>query len=254
MRRFTIITACTAGICTALAALRLAGLASLVFLLPVLLAYVAVLVYGASSIRSQVFLRTVCHGDRSIGQVAITFDDGPAGERTGEILGILERHRCPATFFLIGRKIAGNETLLKELVAAGHSLGSHSFSHSGSFPLYSGRRIAEEIRENGQRIEAVTGMKPGFFRPPFGVTNPRVYRGVKASGLTAVGWSRRSFDTRNEDPGKVIRRITRRLRAGDIILLHETSRYILEILEGLLPEIRQRGLECVSLDRMMESM
>ena len=147
--------------------------------------------------------------------------------------------------------IRGNEKVLKDALAAGHSLGCHSHTHRWNFPFYSGRRIASEIRECTTLMRELTGREVRLFRPPFGVTNPRVSRGIRASGLTCVGWSRRSFDTRNENAAKVVRRITRKMGQGDIILLHESSAHILEILELLIPEIRKRGLECVSLDELL---
>jgi peptidoglycan/xylan/chitin deacetylase (PgdA/CDA1 family) len=216
-----------------------------------LLLHFSVLVYGASRISSGFFVSAFCKGDPAGDLVAITFDDGPHPVRTGEILKVLNRFNCRASFFLTGKKVEGNEHLVRELAAAGHSIGNHSFTHSNFFPFYSGFRISREIRETNRLLETISGKEIGFFRPPFGVTNPNVARGLRGLNLRVVGWSIRSFDTRNENPGRVIRRINRKLGGGDIILLHETSDNILQILEQLLPSIGRMGLKCVSLDQML---
>ena len=226
--------------------------AKVVLLFASLLVMLAVLVYGASRISSNFFVPSVCQGDRASNMVALTFDDGPDPVRTREITEILERFNCKASFFLTGGKVAGNEEIVKAVAAAGHSIGNHSFSHSNKFPIYRGRTISREIRETNRVLEGLTGSRVIYFRPPFGVTNPNIHRGLRGMKMIVVGWSIRSFDTRNEDADKVIRRITRRLRGGDIVLLHETSDHIMQILEQLLPAIEARELNCVSLDRMLE--
>ena len=209
-----------------------------------------VIAYGASRISSGFFVPAFCKGDPADNQVAITFDDGPHPVRTGEILEILNRFNCRASFFLTGKQVEGNEHIVAELAGAGHSIGNHSFSHSNFFPLYSGRRISREIEDTNQLLEKITGKKVSYFRPPFGVTNPNVAKGLKGLNMQVVGWSIRSFDTRNEKPGRVIRRINGKLGGGEIILLHETSDNILQILEQLLPSIGRMGLQCANLDQM----
>jgi peptidoglycan/xylan/chitin deacetylase (PgdA/CDA1 family) len=240
----------------------LAAIALLVFPVPVipvilllaldLLALLATVAFGAFNIRSQFFINAFCTGDPASNQVAISFDDGPDPIRSSEILQILDWFRCKATFFLIGENIEKNDGVVREMKAAGHTIGCHSFSHSRWFPFFTAGRISREIRDTNRLIEKHTGEKVRYFRPPFGVTNPNVRKGLQNSGLRVIGWSIRSFDTRAGSTDKVISRITKRLRGGDIILLHETSEYVVHVLEKLLPMIREMGLTCVSLDQMME--
>ena len=124
--------------------------------------------------------------------------------------------------------------------------------HSNLFPVYSGKRISEEIEKTNDILEGITTHKVKYFRPPFGVTNPRIYRGLRGSGLKVIGWNIRSLDTRIENPDSVVRRITKRLQAGDIILLHDSSDHIAEILEQLMHISKQKGLKCVSLDTLLK--
>jgi peptidoglycan/xylan/chitin deacetylase (PgdA/CDA1 family) len=220
-------------------------------ILVVLLILLAVIVYGASSICSGFFVRAICRGLPGSGKVALTFDDGPHPEHSPKILEILTRYGCKASFFVTGAGAQKYPELVTRMAEEGHTVGNHSFSHSNLFPLFRPSRIAREIEETSRILERATGNPARFFRPPFGVTNPRVARGMRNLGLEVAGWSIRSYDTRNTPPEKVVRRITRKMKDGDIILLHETSLYIEEILEGLMEEIGKSGLECVSMDRLL---
>ncbi|MCP4311178.1 MAG: polysaccharide deacetylase family protein [Bacteroidetes bacterium] len=221
-------------------------------LLLLLALYLLILVYGVSQIGSQFFLRAFCRGSSGSGKVAISFDDGPHGERSEAILEILEKHGCRASFFLIGSRAEALPEIVEKMVKKGHLIGNHSYSHSIFFPFFRRSRIRREVEDTNRILkEAGTGAIR-FFRPPFGVSNPNVAGGVKASGMEVAGWSIRSFDTRNEPATKVVRRIMKRVNGGDVILLHETSAHIPEILGQLLPAIEEAGLICVTLDQLID--
>lgn len=220
-----------------------------ILVLPLLI-YILLLVYGASQISSQFFVPAHCRGDMESKSVALTFDDGPAENRSQEILDILEKHGCKASFFLTGKRAEARPDLVREMLKGGHSVGNHSYGHSNFFPLYRALRIRKELERTNQILKDAGTGDIRFFRPPFGVTNPNVARGLRATGMEVAGWSIRSFDTRNEAAAKVVARILKRMKAGDVILLHETSANIVEILELLLPAIRKTGLSCVTLDQL----
>jgi peptidoglycan/xylan/chitin deacetylase (PgdA/CDA1 family) len=167
-------------------------------------------------------------------------------------LEILQKYDCSASFFIIGKKTENNEDIVRDMFAAGHSIGNHSYEHSNLFPLLSGKKITEDIAKTSDILQGITGTKVKYFRPPFGVTNPRIYRGLRGSDLKVIGWSVRSFDTKNEEAGTVVKRITRRLKGGDIILLHDTSDHILDILEKFMQEIEKSDLRPVALDTLFE--
>jgi peptidoglycan/xylan/chitin deacetylase (PgdA/CDA1 family) len=252
MKRFRVITAILAGAIF----LILIG-PSMEALRPVLLIFVlslygVLLFYGASQIDSQFFLHALCRGDTSGKKVAITFDDGPCEKNSEKILEILDKHHCSSTFFLIGNRVKANPELVEMMSKGGHLIGNHSLSHSNFFPFFRSSRIQKEVEECNRFLEAAGSGPVRFFRPPFGVTNPNVARGLKSTGMQVAGWSIRSFDTRNQAPEKVVKRILKRIKGGEVILLHESSEHILEILGQLLPAIAEAGLECVTLDQMFE--
>jgi peptidoglycan/xylan/chitin deacetylase (PgdA/CDA1 family) len=252
MWRYRIITGVFALMAVVLFILPFTGTMRIFLLCLILIALAALLVWGASRICSGIFIRAVCRGERGSNLVALTFDDGPHPFRSRQIMDLLHKFNGKASFFLTGVELEGNEGIVQEMAMEGHTVGNHSFSHSNLFPLFSGRRIAGEIIETNRLIEGITGRQVHFFRPPFGVTNPNIYRGLKGLNMRTIGWSIRSFDTRNERPEKVVSRILKRLGGGDIVLLHETSEHILEILEQILKDMKARGLDGVSLDRLLQ--
>lgn len=222
-----------------------------VLILP-LSVYALLLVYGASQISSQFFLSAHCKGDSGSKSVAISFDDGPAGQRSVEILKVLEKHGCKASFFLTGHRAKAQSDIVREMLKQGHLIGNHSYSHSNFFPLFRRRRIRKELELTNHILMNAGVGEVRYFRPPFGVTNPNVAGGLKSTGMEVAGWSIRSFDTRNEAAGKVAGRILKKIKGGDVILLHETSDNIIEILELLLPAISELGLSCVTLDQLFD--
>lgn len=253
MRPFYIITASIAGLILLIILLPLPGSMDLLLLLLVIALYVALLVYGSSTIDSNFFIRAHCQGSAADRKLAITFDDGPHGERSEEILSLLRKHECKASFFLIGSKAEEYPEILKMMVEDGHLLGNHSYSHSKSFPMYNRARIRRELKKTNGILEAASSGPIRFFRPPFGVSNPRIAGGLKGSGMEVAGWSIRSFDTGNQVAEKVVKRILSKMEPGSVILLHENSEHILEILVEILPAIREAGYQCITLDQMFQS-
>ncbi|MEI6681999.1 MAG: polysaccharide deacetylase family protein [Bacteroidota bacterium] len=200
---------------------------------------------------SQFFHPVICHATGRDKFVALTFDDGPDVVKTPLILDILKRRGVPATFFCIGRKVEANEEVARQIHAAGHLIGNHSFSHANGFGFYSAGRILQELQETDQVIARVTGAIPVFFRPPFGIINPTLHRVLRKTHWQAICWNIRSFDTLGSDPQKIQRRILRKLKPGSIILLHDHTTFSGDHLEGLITAIRDAGYEPVALDKLL---
>ncbi len=120
-------------------------------------------------------------------QVALTFDDGPAGTYTEQILDILARYDVPATFFVVGGKAAARPDLLRRMAAEGHSVQNHTYSHAW-LTRYSDAAIADQLTRASDVIEEVTGAAPACFRPPFGAVSDRVRRVAAGLGLATIMW------------------------------------------------------------------
>lgn len=172
-------------------------------------------------------------------EVALTFDDGPAAP-TGIILDALAREKVKATFFLIGKNIAGNETLVKRMADEGHAVGNHSFNHSVNFDWQSAAAMQQELEQTNMAIEAVTGTPVKLFRPPYGVTNPNLAKAVARCELKSIGWSLRSMDTIARDEARLLRKILRQVKPGGIILLHDRCPITANILPALIQELKKR--------------
>ncbi len=216
-----------------------------------LLVYVTVLFCGSYFIQLNFFLKSVNKIKTDKKCIALTFDDGPSGSQTAQILDILKANNAEAAFFCIGSNIAGNEDILKRIPEEGHIIGNHSFSHHHFFDLFSSRKMLDELQKMSQTCYDVTGLLPRFFRPPYGVTNPNLKKAILQAGFISVGWSIRSYDTVIKNGDRLREKILKALRPGAILLLHDTSGSTLDILPGLLKSIQEKGYSIVRLDKMI---
>jgi len=187
--------------------------------------------------------------------IAITVDDGPDPEITPRVLALLEEHRVRATFFCVGERVTRHAALAREIVQRGHAIENHSQRHLHRFSLLGPRALADEIARAQQAILTATGEVAQFFRAPAGLRNPFLEPVLARANLRLVSWTRRGFDTVSASAQRVLGRLTRRLQAGDILLLHDGhaartargSAVILEVLPPLLAAIDAAGLTPVTL-------
>jgi peptidoglycan/xylan/chitin deacetylase (PgdA/CDA1 family) len=183
--------------------------------------------------------------------VAVTFDDGPDPRVTPRVLDLLEARGMHATFFCIGERVRAHPDLAQEVVRRGHAIENHSSRHHAAFPAMGMGGFHADIAAAQAEIERATGHAPRFFRAPAGLRNPLLDPVLHRLGLRLVSWTRRGFDTRL-DPERVTRILTRRLGAGDILVLHDTEQAgkaapVLEALPGILDAIERAGLHAVTL-------
>ncbi len=209
------------------------------------------LVYASYSIRSGIYLRSFCRKRTVEKIVALTFDDGPDPIQTPKVLQTLKEQQATACFFCIGRKIKGNEKLLQQIVTEGHLIGNHSFTHSGSFPLYRLSRMKKDLQTCQSELERVTSQPVTLFRPPFGVTNPTIAKAVRQLGYTSIGWDIRTLDTQQPTPDKVLNRIRKGLKPGSIILLHDRIPDSGQLVKQILDLLKEQGYTVVRLDELL---
>jgi peptidoglycan/xylan/chitin deacetylase (PgdA/CDA1 family) len=157
--------------------------------------------------------------------IALTFDDGPHSDGTPAVLEQLDRAGAIATFFLVGEQVQRNPTLAAEIVAAGHEIALHGYLHR----LLLARRpraLSRDLDRATAVIEDATGRSPVCYRPPYGVFSIGALDLVRRRGLEPILWSRWGCDWRaRETPEGIARRVTRRLQAGDVVLLHDADHY-----------------------------
>jgi peptidoglycan/xylan/chitin deacetylase (PgdA/CDA1 family) len=162
------------------------------------------------------------------GQLALTFDDGPNPAWTPRLLDVLADFDVRATFFLVGSHAMSEPALVRRIVAGGHVIGNHSWSHP-NLALTKGSRVEEELKRTSQTLEQIAGQSVRFFRPPFGARRPFVLRTARDLGMTPVLWNAMTSDWSNPSAESIaqhlIRSIDRLERAGLAanIVLHDAS-------------------------------
>jgi peptidoglycan/xylan/chitin deacetylase (PgdA/CDA1 family) len=190
-------------------------------------------------------------------EIALTFDDGPDPDVTPKVLDILDSHHAKASFFVIGDKAAAHPELIREIVRRGHSIENHSRQHSSFFGFFAWTALRKDIGTAQGIIAGITGRSPAFFRSPMGIRNPMLDPVIAQLGLRYITWTRRGFDTVTSDPAVVLERLTHKMSAGDILLLHDRKTpdqraMVLEVLPALLDRIAAAGLKPVSLPLAMQ--
>lgn len=170
--------------------------------------------------RCSFFLPLISRGIPGSTGVAITIDDGPSPATTPVLLELLAQHRLPAAFFVVGEQAAAHPELIEMIVDQGHAIGNHSYRHDNLLMLRRSRRLRDDI-EKTQQVLARLGIRPLLFRPPVGITNPRLGPVLAGLGLEAVTFSSRIADFGNRNIDNLSARVLRRLQPGGILLLHD---------------------------------
>lgn len=169
---------------------------------------------------SRFFLPVISRAGIKTDGIALTFDDGPSLESTPILLDLLARYHLPATFFVVGEKAAQYPELIAAILADGHTIGNHSLNHDYFLMLRSWQAIQKDIRTT-QEILRKSGVLPLVFRPPSGITSPPLKKALAGENLNVVTFSCRAYDRGNRNVRNLAGKILRRLRPGNIIMLHD---------------------------------
>ncbi len=207
---------------------------------------------AAFNIRWNVFLKAVHRGNPAISRIALTFDDGPHPLYTPQVMELLEKYGVKASFFCIGKHAAEHPHWVRKLHESGHVVGNHSYTHAPTIDFHTKAKWMEELRATDSAIVQAIGRTPRYFRPPYGVTTPHLARAIGKTGHIVVGWRIRPYDTLDRPPTRIVGTILRKTRPGDIILLHDTHDRIIPVLEQLLPELKKRGFEMVTVENLIQ--
>jgi len=206
-------------------------------IIPIFL-YLMILYFGVTLIHWNFFTKSICNlSDNK--RILLTFDDGPHPEYTPQILDILEIYQIKAIFFVIAKNAELYPELLKEISDRGHLIGNHSYSHAASFDVFSTKNMVFDIEKANDTIEGICNMRPKYFRPPYGITNPRIHKLIKISGMISVGWSFRSYDTTKRTNGQIIKQMKREISGGEIILFHDSMERTPHLLESCLVWLKE---------------
>lgn len=177
--------------------------------------------------------------------VALTFDDGPRDGLVDSLIAALQARGARATFFVTGRELAESPRAGEKLVAAGHELGNHTYSHR-RMVLVSRSRIREEVERTDSLLRASGQRGPIRFRPPYGYKLVGLPRYLASTGRTTVTWSIEpdSYPEVANTPEGIVRHTLERVRPGSIILLHpwyDSRRTSREAIGPLVDSLQARG-------------
>jgi len=206
--------------------------------LPVLL-YISLLVMGAVFIRWNFYTKSINKLSEN-NKLLLSFDDGPHPLHTLPILDKLDEYGIKAIFFVIGKEAEKYPDLMKEICQRGHLIGNHSYQHHYRFDLFSVENMISEVNRTNQLIKNICGKDIVYFRPPFGVTNPRIHRLLRHTGMLSVGWSFRSFDTTARSNERIVKKIISEIHGGEILLFHDRVERTLDILNDVLPVLTKK--------------
>jgi peptidoglycan/xylan/chitin deacetylase (PgdA/CDA1 family) len=216
-------------------------------------AFLAWAVRGKSA---SIFAPSIWHGPRDRGALALTFDDGPS-ESTLAILEILARHNAPATFFQCGANVERLPSIARSVAEAGHEVGNHSYSHPYLF-VQSPRAIADELSRAQHAIVTHTGVRPVWFRAPFGCRWPGLRAAQRQLQLTGVMWTAIGYDW-NSTAEDVVARMSRKAQNGAILCLHDGRelrakpdvRATIEAVRRLVPMLLDQGYKLETVSRLL---
>lgn len=221
------------------------------YLIP-LFAFFSIEFYGAYFVHSGFHIKTICEVNTSENSVALSFDDGPIAIRTEKVLTVLKKFNVKATFFLIGNRIKGNESILMQMDKEGHLIGNHSYSHSFFFDLLNSKQMITDLQSGNEEIQKVIGKSPLFFRPPYGVTTPGLAKACKQLKFDVIGWNVRSLDTSIKNKEQLLQRVKQRIKPGSIILFHDTVDGIELVLEDVLNYLKEKNYSVIPLDKLIQ--
>ena len=183
---------------------------------------------------------------RSRKAVALTFDDGPNPNTTPVALELLKKYNAKGTFFMVGKAVAGNEEIIKQVVAEGHQIGNHSWSH----PLLtkiSLEQAKSQINDTTEALKKASGQDVHIMRPPYGGINATIQAAVDQSFIL---WDVDTLDWKNRNTASIMKEV-RKARPGSIILMHDVHQTSINALPSVLQYLTEQGFELVTIDELM---
>ena len=196
--------------------------------------------------------------------VALTFDDGPYGDATNQILDILKKNKVHATFFLLGMNVEKYPAITQRMVKEGHIIGNHSYSHSKSLSNMSKVDFEADVTHAENLITSVTGLQPRYFRPPFGKSTPSMDQQLKDMGYVVVLWDFGAGDFKQDTSSetivaRIIANTVKWKKRREIILLHDgrdvqigyPRQNVLQALPQIIEQLKKLDYRFVTVDQII---
>ena len=183
--------------------------------------------------------------------VAITFDDGPSGHYTAELLEGLEERGVKATFFLCGYRVDQFPTLTRQIAQAGHEIGTHSDAHR-YFSEMSPTELCKDLTRSVEKLRRATGREPTLLRPPGGIYDRQALKQTTCADLPIILWSVDPDDWCCNCSDTVAKRVLDKVEDGDIILLHDMSDSSVEAALEIIDSLREQGFTFLTVSQLAQ--
>lgn len=179
--------------------------------------------------------------------VALTFDDGPDGNTTPQALDILAKYKIKATFFVQGKNIAGNESILKRMQSEGHEVGNHSWNHPILTKL-SLEDAKQQLTDTEDAITKVLGKSSKLMRPPYGAISDDIRNSLD---LSFIMWDVDSLDWKSKNEAAILTEIQRQTTDGSIILMHDIHQMSVNSLPRVIEYLQGQGYSFVTVSELL---
>jgi peptidoglycan/xylan/chitin deacetylase (PgdA/CDA1 family) len=197
--------------------------------------------------------KTVTHsrGLSSSPFVAMTFDDGPHPRNTPRLLDILRARNIRATFYVIGRNVDRYPHIVRRIVAEGHEIGNHTYTHRKLTSL-SDSEVKKEMRRTQDAIVRAAGVKPRTMRPPYGALYQRQRSSIFSDfGYPTIMWSVDPLDWKRPGASVVKSRIISKTHNGAIILAHDLHAPTVDAMPGTFDGLLSRGYKFITVSQLL---
>lgn len=183
--------------------------------------------------------------------VALTFDDGPVAANTTRVLNMLKARNVKATFYVIGSRVQRNPSLMRRMVAEGHEVGNHTWTH-GKLTGMSDSRVRSELDRTRTAIVSATGIKPRTMRPPYGALSTRQRNWIfKEYGYPTILWDVDPQDWKKPGASVIKSRIVNGTRNGSIILLHDLHMSTVNAVPATIDALLSKGYKFVTVSQLI---
>jgi peptidoglycan/xylan/chitin deacetylase (PgdA/CDA1 family) len=191
----------------------------------------------------------IAQGPRSSKEIAFTFDDGP-NERTQYLLALLAKLHISATFFVVGFRAEEQPELIRAMVAGGHEVENHSYTHT-RFNTLNTPQIEEELSKTSAIIRAITGKPSIYFRPPGGHAGPQTIRAAEKLGLTGIFWTALCSPYEGARSPELAGYVIRSASNGGIVLMHNGEPGEMSALPEIVSALRAKGFKFVTISELL---
>jgi peptidoglycan/xylan/chitin deacetylase (PgdA/CDA1 family) len=182
--------------------------------------------------------------------IALTFDDGPHPVMTEKLLAILKQEGVPGTFFVVGKMAVRYPGIVQEIAREGNEVANHSFSHP-NLARVDNKRLLNELGQTRRLIRRLTGQDSVLFRPPGGDYTNHMLKVTTRAGYRMVLWSVLTKDVNGASVEAMRRRILRTSSDGAIVLMHSGIPNTVEMLPGVIEELRSQGYHFVTVSQLL---